>query len=123
MPKLVKNRYGMTIGTSSSRAAERCQDGIDLLLSQGYGPEDKFQEAVEIDEGFALAHGCLAYMYMLRAQPDQAREAAEHALSLAPGISRRERQHIEAISLWVMGRAPRHSLWPKSIWQSFLKTL
>ena len=104
MPKVAKNRYGMTIGTSSPRAAERCQDGIDLLLSQGYGPEEKFQEAVEIDEGFALAHGCLGYMYMLRAQADQAREAAEHALSLAPGISRRERQHIEAISLWIHGR-------------------
>ena len=104
MPNVAKNRYGMTIGTSSPGAAGRCQEGIDLLLSQGYGPEEKFQEAVEIDEGFALAHGCLAYMYMLRAQADQAREAAEHALSLTPGISRREWQHIEAISLWVHGQ-------------------
>ena len=49
MPNLAKNRYGMTMGTPSPRAAERCQDGIDLLLSQGYGPEEKFQEAIEID--------------------------------------------------------------------------
>ena len=47
---------------------------------------------------------CFAPRYMLRAQADQAREAAEHALSLTPGISRRERQHIEAISLWVHGQ-------------------
>ena len=82
MPNVAKNRYGMTCSASSPRAAERCQDGIDLLLSQGYGPEEKFQEAIEIDEGFALAHVCLAYTYMLRAQADQAKEAAEHALSL-----------------------------------------
>ncbi len=56
MPNVAKNRYGMTFSTSSPRAAERCQDGIDLLLSQGYGPEEKFQEAVEIDEGFAQTY-------------------------------------------------------------------
>ena len=79
MTGAIKSRYGMTIATSSPRAAERCLEGIDLLLSQNYGPEDKFKEAIDLDEGFALAHGCLAYMYMLRALPSQARESAAQA--------------------------------------------
>ena len=43
-------------------------EGLDLLLENNYGPEGKFQQAAEADEGFALAHGYAAYMWMLRAQ-------------------------------------------------------
>jgi len=64
----------------------------------------KFQEAIELDEGFALAHGCLAYWYQQRALPDEAKKTMVKALDLSSGITRRERQLIEAISHWVFGR-------------------
>ena len=53
MPLNIQDRFGMTLSTSSAAAAECYQDGIDRLLSQNHGPELKFQEAIELDEGFA----------------------------------------------------------------------
>jgi len=46
-------------------------------------------------------------MLNLRAQVAQAREHAQQAQALATGVSRRERQQIEAIALFVNGQGPR----------------
>ena len=106
MPSNIKDRYGMTLSTSSPNAADRWQEGIDLLLSQSYGAEEKLQEAIDLDEGFAIAHGCLAFLHMTRARPDQARESVKRALELADGITDRERRHLEAVNLWAHGKGP-----------------
>ncbi len=100
----IQDRFGMTLSTSSVAAADTLEEGMDRLLSQNHGPELKFQEAIELDEGFALAHGCLAYWYQQRALPDEAKKTMVKALDLSSGITRRERQLIEAISHWVFGR-------------------
>jgi tetratricopeptide (TPR) repeat protein len=99
-----RDRYGMTISTSSPAAAQLWLEGVDLLLSQNYGPDLKFQEAIDLDEGFALAHAGLAYMLMLQGQTDAAREVAATAMSRAGGITRRESQQIQATSLFVNGK-------------------
>ncbi len=106
MPGHLEDRYGMTLSTNSPAAANRWQEGVDLLLAQNYGAEEKLQEAIDLDEGFALAHGCLAFMHMTRARPEAARESAGQALARADGITRRERRHIEAVSLWANGKGP-----------------
>jgi len=106
MPANLEDRFGMTLSTSSAAAAECFQDGIDRLLSQNHGPELKFQEAIELDEGFAVAHGCLAFWYLQRARPEEARETVKQALELASGATRRERQQIEAVSRWINGKGP-----------------
>ena len=103
----IKDRYGLPITTGSTLAAERFVEGMDLLLEQNFGPEDKFTEAIEADEGFALAHSALAYMLNLCAQVAEAKESAKRAQSLAASISRRERQQIEAIALFINGQGPR----------------
>ncbi|MCH7841197.1 MAG: hypothetical protein IID01_00360, partial [Chloroflexi bacterium] len=54
-----KDRYGLPISTDSTAAAENLVEGVDLLLEQNFGPDKKFQEALESDEGFALAHAGL----------------------------------------------------------------
>jgi tetratricopeptide (TPR) repeat protein len=100
------DRYGLPMSTSSTRAAERCSEGLDLLLENNYGPEEKFQQAVDSDEGFALAQAYAAYMWMLRAQVPKARESAAGARSHAAGISRREQRLVEAVSLWADGKGP-----------------
>lgn len=100
----IKDRYGMTISTSSPTAAERWLEGADLLLSQNFGPAAKFQEAIELDEGFALAYAGLAYMQMLAGKAEEAREHASRAQALESGITRRERQQIQAIALFVNGK-------------------
>src|SRR5262245_43719089 len=102
----MQDRYGLPLTTSSPMAAERFIEGIDLLLEQNFGPEEQFAQAIEADAGFALAHSALAYMLNLRAQVAEAREHAQQAQSLATGVSRREQQQIEAISLFVNGDGP-----------------
>ncbi|MCH8989892.1 MAG: tetratricopeptide repeat protein [Chloroflexi bacterium] len=102
----IKDRYGLPITTNSAAAAENLVEGVDLLLEQNFGPEQRFKQAVESDEGFALAHAGLAYVYMTAARVADAREAAQHAQSLAPGTTRREQQQIEAIALWTNGKGP-----------------
>lgn len=64
----MQDRYGLPITTSCTRAAERCVEGLDLLLEQHFGPEEQFTRALEAAPGFALAHSALAYMFHLRAQ-------------------------------------------------------
>src|SRR5262249_55942558 len=103
----MQDRYGLPLSTSSTLAAERFIEGVDLLLEQNFGPEESFTQAIEADAGFALAHSALAYMLNLRAQVAEARECAQQAQALAAGVSRRERQQIEAIALFVNGQGPR----------------
>src|SRR5439155_1460160 len=103
----MQDRYGLPLTTSSPMAVERFIEGLDLLLEQNFGPEAQFTEAIEADPGFALAHSALAYMLHLRAQVTEARECAQQAQALAPGLSRREQQQIEALALFVNGQGPR----------------
>ena len=49
----IADRYGLPLSTGSTAATERWVEGMDLLLEMSYGPEEKFREAVEADEGFA----------------------------------------------------------------------
>ena len=105
MQKVVspKDRYDLPISTNSSEAAERFQEGVDRLLTQNFGPEESLQQSIEADEGFAMAHAELAYTWMLRVQPVEAKESMQRAQSLAAGVTRREAQHIECIALFVAG--------------------
>src|SRR5262249_58916629 len=95
----MQDRYGLPLTTSSTVAAERFIEGLDLLLEQNFGPEAQFTQAIEADPGFALAHSALAYMLHLRVQVTEARACAQQAQSLAPGLSRREQRQIEVIAL------------------------
>ncbi len=97
----MKDRLGLPISTSSSTAADRFLEGLDLLLSQNYGPEERFQQAVEADEGFALAHAGLAWVDMMRSAGSDAKEGIARARDLSAGISEREKSGIEAIDLWI----------------------
>ena len=97
----MKDRFGLPISTSSSTAADHFLEGLDLLLSQNYGPEERFQKAIEADEGFALAHAGMAWVDMMRGTGSQAKEGVARAQSLGSGISGREKSGIEAIDLWI----------------------
>jgi tetratricopeptide (TPR) repeat protein len=94
----------MTLSTGSTAAAECWQEGVDRLLSQNHGPDLKFREAIGLDEGFAMANGALAFWLQQRARPEEARARSQKAVALAAGVTRRERQQIQAIDLWINGR-------------------
>ena len=50
----MNDRYGQAVTTSSATALQRYAEGLDLDQSQNYGAEEKFRQAIEADEGFAL---------------------------------------------------------------------
>ncbi len=104
MSNQIHDRFGMTLSTSSIAAAECWQEGVDRLLSQNHGPDLKFREAIEHDEGFAVAHGSLAFWLQQRALPDEAKESSKKAIILAAGATRRERQQIQAVDHWINGK-------------------
>lgn len=92
------DRYGLPLSTISSAAADQYVKGLDLLLSGGLGAERCFEQAVELDEGFALAHAALATVDLRSRRVDIARERIERAKTCASGTTRRERQHVEIIA-------------------------
>ena len=104
--KTIKDRYGLPLSTASPTAADHYVEGLDLLLSQGYGPEDRFQQAIDADDGFALAHGALAVMLAYRIRIPEAKESAKRARSLVNNATLRERQAVRAISLMIDGKGP-----------------
>ncbi len=100
------DRFGLPMTTSSPQAGDVLMEGLDLLLENNYGPEDRFREAITHDEGFALAHGLLAYTLMMRAAVPEAKESSDTALSFASEASLRERRLIEGFSRWIQGKGP-----------------
>ena len=103
----IEDRYGLPMTTGSVQAAERYAEGLDLLLSQNYGQDDKLTQAIQSDDGFALPHAALAMSLMLQARMAEAKASADRAMTLAAGISRREQQQIEVIKLAVDGDGRR----------------
>ncbi len=102
----MEDRFGLPMTTSSTAAGELCVEGLDLLLENNYGPAERFLSALEADEGFAFAHALLAYTYVQAARPKEARQSSERALELADGVSKRERQQVQAIACWATGKGP-----------------
>ena len=100
----IRDRYGLPLSTGSTAAAEHYAEGVDLLLSLNFGPEDAFRRAVDEDEGFALAHAGISEMQMMRGEVEEAKASAERAAALAAGCLRWERRRVEAVSLFVNGR-------------------
>ena len=97
------DRYGMPVSTNSGDALAHFQQGLDLALSQNYGAEEAFAKATEADEGFAVAHADLAFMDFIRIAVPEAKAGVAKAQELAPGLSIRERQHIDIVGKFVNG--------------------
>ncbi len=100
----IKDRYGLPITTGSRKAAEHYGKGVDLYLSQNFGADAEYRAAIDADEGLALAHAGLALMLQLQGNITDAGVSAQSARDLANNTTRRERQHIEAIALFIDGQ-------------------
>jgi tetratricopeptide (TPR) repeat protein len=101
------DRYGLTLSTSSAGAARNYQDGMDKLLSYGLGADQSFAAAGAADEGFALAHAGAALFSLFQGDGVAAKAAIERARGLTAGVTRRERQHVEALAAIAGGEAAR----------------
>jgi tetratricopeptide (TPR) repeat protein len=103
----IADRYGLPVSTGSAVAAERFQDGMDRLLSYGAGAEQSFAAALQADDGLALAHAGVALIAVVQGDAAAARAATARARETVGGATRRERQHVEAVSALVAGETAR----------------
>jgi tetratricopeptide (TPR) repeat protein len=103
----VTDRYGLPLTTSSPAAAEHYQRGMDLLLSYGRGTGEAFEAALAADEGLAVAQAGRALFALFLGDADTARTAMALARERVEGASRRERQHVAAVSALVGGDTAR----------------
>jgi tetratricopeptide (TPR) repeat protein len=103
----LSDRYGLTLSTTSAAAARHYQDGMDRLLSYGFGADQSFAAAVAADEGFALGHAGAALFSLFQGDGASAKTSIERARSLTAGVTRRERQHVEALAAIAGGESAR----------------
>jgi hypothetical protein len=103
----IEDRYGLSITTSSPVAAERFQDGMDRVLSYGAGADESFAAALRADDGLAVAHAGVAFVAVAEGNAAAARAALERARATLGGATRRERQHVEAVSALIGGETTR----------------
>jgi hypothetical protein len=101
------DRYGLALATSSPKAAEAYRAGVDLLLSAYPGAESCFQEAINNDPGFALAHAALARHLQIYARTPEAKNALAVARQRVAGASARERTHVHILGLAIDGQAAK----------------
>ena len=101
------DRYGLPVTTSSSTAFDRFQEGMDDLLAYGPGAEERFAAALAADERLALAHVGLALLAAVQGDGATARAATGRARETVDGATRRERQHVEAVSAFIAGETAR----------------
>ena len=102
------DRYGLPISTTSSEAASRYREGIDLLLAAWPGAAEAFDQALLLDPHFALAHMARARVHFTYAQPQAAKEKAVLARTLiAQNGTEREKSHIDVIALAIEGQPAR----------------
>jgi tetratricopeptide (TPR) repeat protein len=103
----IADRYGLPLSTSSVLAAEHYQEGMDRLLAWKLGGDDEFRTALAADPGFALAHAGAALWSLFLGDAPAAHASIASARDLVAGATRRERQHVAALSRIVTGDTAR----------------
>ena len=104
---MLQDRFGLPVTSVAPKALDAYVAAIDRLLSANAGAEALLHDAVETHPDFALAHIALAREAQLKGRIEDAKGAAARALDCAGGLSKRERNHVEAIALAVNGQPAR----------------
>ena len=103
----LEDRYGLTLSTTSSKAAAAYREGMDLLQAAWPGAAEAFEQAIADDPDFALAHIARARLHTFYQQGDLARQKAALARELvARNGSEREKGHVETLALAIEGQLP-----------------
>lgn len=92
------DRYGLTLSTTSSIAADAYCQGLDLFLAQQPGFDAAFARASKEDDGFAAPRVVEAFLLWVGGQEEHARAAIADARRLAGGATRRERQQAAIVA-------------------------
>jgi len=103
---MYRDRYGLELTTESGAARDAYVEGVDRMLAASPFVEDKLEEAIAADPGFALAVVALARQHQLRGRGKEARALIERAGPLASSASERERSHVEIFTNLLSGKIP-----------------
>lgn len=99
-----QDRYGNTISTRSDAARDHYIAATDLLLAGQPGISDAFQNAIDHDPDFALAHVGLARGLQYENRLPEAKVAMAAARDAKAPRSEREASHIAAFDLLLSGK-------------------
>ena len=105
--KLLQDRYGLEVTTSSKEAGNAYREAVDRSLAADGQVENVLAAAIEADPRFALAHAAIGRQHHLMGRGKEARAALETATRLADSATVREQQHVEILSNIVNGQIPK----------------
>ncbi len=98
------DRYDNPISTTSDVARDRYIAATDLLLAGQPGISDAFQQAIDNDPDFALAHVGLARGLQYEGKMQAAKDAMAGAKAATGPRTDREASHIAAFDLLIAGK-------------------
>src|SRR5262245_28972517 len=101
-----EDRYGLPLSAQGQAAAEHYMEGIDRALALSVGAQASLEAAIAADPSFAMAHIALARELQYRGKIAEAQASKSKAVQYMDGVTRRERQHIEALTKAVDGDGP-----------------
>ena len=101
----LQDLYGNAVSSHSRPAVDAYDRGVRGLLGFSADIIDSFRAALAADPEFVLARAALAVALFLAEQMTEARAEMQRASASAATLPPRERHHVEALALWVAGRA------------------
>ncbi len=101
---MMSDRYGLPISTTSQAASDFYGEGCHRLLTLYPGALTAFDQAIESDPQFSLAHAARARVLQLMGDVPSAQTAAMQAEDLAVGQTEREKSHAGVFVHLVNGR-------------------
>jgi len=105
MSLMLHDAYGLPVSTTSGAAVEAYDRGVRSMLGFGADTVERFNEALGHDPDLAVARAALAVTLYLNEKIPEGRRAMEAASAASSKLPDRERRHIEALALWMSGRA------------------
>ena len=101
----LRDLYGNPVSSTSRIAVDAYDRGVRGLLGFSADIIDSFRAALEADRDFVLARAALAVSLYLAEKIPEGRAEMDRAAAAAAAMPLRERRHVEALALWVAGRA------------------
>ncbi len=103
---MLQDRYGNDLSTTSATARDAYVEGMDRFLSSAPEVEEAYQQALQADPNFALAHLGITRNRQANGDGAGGREALAQARSAATtaGLSPREQRHLNQRGLLIDGK-------------------
>ena len=101
---MLEDRYGNPLSTASTAARDAYVEGMDRFLSSAPEVEEAYQQALQADPGFALAHLGIARNRQANGDAAGAREALANARAAATKLTSREQGHLNQLGLLINGK-------------------